>query len=146
MWAQLTDRKDELSNRGLEANLIFEMGDAICIATWGSAMNKPMSFQTILGANGLPAFVVVPYSEFIEQHAPANSQVPDAVVLSVLEGGMSPAKAWRTHLELTPAEVAQRMGISQDAYAQLEAQENPRKGSREKIALALGISSSQLDL
>ena len=58
---------------------------------------------------------------------------------------MSPAKAWRTHLELTQAEVAERMGVTQSAYAQLEASQKLRKSSREKIADALGISPGQLD-
>ncbi|MDP2762833.1 MAG: helix-turn-helix transcriptional regulator [Sideroxyarcus sp.] len=40
--------------------------------------------------------------------------------------------------------VAQRLGISQSAYAQQEAKENPRKATREKIAEALGIEPEQL--
>ena len=71
--------------------------------------------------------------------------VPDAVVKLAFEDGMLPAKAWRTHLELTQVDVALRMGISQSAYAQLESSEKLRKPSREKIAAALGLSAGQLD-
>lgn len=108
-------------------------------------MNKPINFQTILGADGRPAFVVVPYDEFVKNFEQAQDLVPDAVVKLAFEDGMSPAKAWRTHLDLTQADVALRMGVTQSAYAQLEASQNLRKASREKIAAALGISAGQLD-
>jgi hypothetical protein len=38
-----------------------------------------------------------------------------------------------------------RKGVSQGAYAQLEAKKRIRKASRVKIATALGIQESQLD-
>ena len=66
------------------------------------------------------------------------------MVKLAFDDGMSPAKAWRTHLELTQAEVARRMGITQSAYAQLEASARPRKSSRQKMAAALGISPEQV--
>lgn len=108
-------------------------------------MNKPINFQTILGEDGRPAFVVMPYAEFVKNFEQAQDLVPDAVVKLAFEDGMSPAKAWRTHLELTQADVALRMGITQSAYAQLESSEKLRKSSREKIAAALGLSAGQLD-
>lgn len=108
-------------------------------------MNKPINFQTILGADGRPAFVVVPYQEFVKNFEHAQDLVPDAVVQLAFDQGMSPAKAWRTHLQLTQTEVARRMDVSQSAYAQLEAKPNLRKTSRERIAAALGISPGQLD-
>lgn len=108
-------------------------------------MNKPIDFQTILGADGLPAFVVVPYADFVARFAQAGDLVPDAVVKLAFDDGMAPAKAWRTHLLLTQAEVAARMGVTQSAYAQLESSAKLRKSSREKMAAALGISAGQLD-
>lgn len=108
-------------------------------------MNKPIDFQTILGADGRPAFVVVPYDQFVKNFEQANDLVPHAVVGMVFDDGMSPAKAWRTHLELTQAEVAKRMGVTQSAYAQLESSPKLRKSSREKIAHALDINPGQLD-
>lgn len=108
-------------------------------------MNKPINFQTILGADGRPAFVVVPYQEFVKNFEQAQDLVPDAVVQLAFDQGMSPAKAWRTHLQLTQTEMARRMDVSQSAYAQLEAKPNLRKTSRERIAAALGISPGQLD-
>ena len=108
-------------------------------------MNKPIGFQTILDADGQPAFVVVPYDEFVKRFEAGGDLVPDAVVKLVFDGGMSVVKAWRTHLELTQAEVAKRMAITQSAYAQLEASEKLRKTSRTKLAAALGIHEGQLD-
>jgi transcriptional regulator with XRE-family HTH domain len=45
--------------------------------------------------------------------------------------------AVREHYQLTQATLAQRMGITQGAYAQLEA--------KKKIARALGLDEIQLD-
>ena len=109
-------------------------------------MNKPISFQTILGADGSPAFVVVPYDEFVNRFEQAGDLVPHAVVELVIEQGLTPVKAWRTHLKLTQGMLGERMGISQSAYAQLEASSKLRKSSREKIARAMGISEQQLDV
>lgn len=108
-------------------------------------MNKPINFQTILGGDGQPAFVVVPYADFVARFEQAGDLVPDAVVKLAFDDGMSPAKAWRTHLGLTQAVVAGRMGITQGAYAQLESSNKLRKASRENIAKALGIAAGQLD-
>lgn len=108
-------------------------------------MNKPINFQTINGADGRPAFVVVPYDEFVSRFEHAGDTVPDAVINLAFGYEMTPAKAWRTHLRLTQEEVAQRMGTSQSAYAQVEASKNLRKGSRARIAAGLGISVAQLN-
>ena len=108
-------------------------------------MNPSISFQTILGADGLPAFVVVPYADFVARFEQSGDLVPDAVVKIVFDDGIAPAKAWRTHLLLMQAEVAARMDVTQSAYAQLESSAKLRKASREKIAAALGLSAKQLD-
>ncbi|NMY17467.1 helix-turn-helix transcriptional regulator [Pseudomonas sp. WS 5019] len=60
--------------------------------------------------------------------------------------GMTAIAAWRKHLGLTQAEVAERLGISLSAYAQQEAAERPCKATREKVAKALGIPAQSLDL
>ena len=108
-------------------------------------MRQSSKFQTILGADGRPAFVVVPYDEFVRNFEQSNDLVPNAVVKLAFDDEMTPAKAWRTHLGLTQIEAAQRMGITQGAYAQLEASTKLRKASREKFALAFGIRPGQLD-
>lgn len=53
-------------------------------------------------------------------------------------------QAWREYLQLTQATLAQRLGISQAAYAQYEKSTRPRLSTLEKVAKALGISVTQL--
>ncbi len=108
-------------------------------------MSTPTNVQIIKGADGRPAFVVLPYADYIARR-PQQDLVPNEVVGYMVKDGMTAIAAWRRHLDLTQAEVAQRLGISQSAYAQQEAAERPRKATREKIAAALGIPMRSLDL
>lgn len=108
-------------------------------------MNAPTNIQTIMGPDGKPAFVVIPYADYIARHASDNDLIPHEVVRRALAGDMSPARAWREHLGLTQAEVADRLGVSQSAYAQQETSDRLRKTSRNKLAAALGITAAQLD-
>ncbi|WP_373375941.1 helix-turn-helix domain-containing protein [Cupriavidus nantongensis] len=109
-------------------------------------MNEPTNLQTIVGADGKPAFVVIPYGDYLTRFAHAADLIPHAVVRRVLIDDVPPLRAWREHLGLTQAEVAARLGISQSAYAQQENSTRLRKTSRERIAAALGITAAQLDI
>ena len=53
---------------------------------------------------------------------------------------------WREYLNLTQAELAEKMGISQAAYSQMEAAKKPRKETLKKIAKAMNIELAQLDV
>lgn len=108
-------------------------------------MNTPTNVQIIHGADGRPAFVVVPYADYIASH-PVEDLVPNEVVGYMVKDGMTAIAAWRRHLGLTQAEVAERLGISQSAYAQQETAERPRKATRERIANALDIPAPLLNL
>lgn len=107
----------------------------------GDPDTMEMSFEQITEAAKVKRARVRQLGSFKE----SGDLVPDAVVKLAFDDGMSPAKAWRTHLELTQGDVAALMGISQSAYAQLESSPKLRKSSRERIAAALGIASAQLD-
>lgn len=108
-------------------------------------MNARIDFQTILGADGKPAFVVLPYAEFRRMTgAFTPGSIPHAVVSAQVDGA-SATKAWREYLRLTQAEVAACMGVSQAAFAQMEAAKRPRKATLQKIAEALGLTLEQLD-
>ncbi|MFM0645025.1 helix-turn-helix transcriptional regulator [Paraburkholderia bryophila] len=107
-------------------------------------MNARTNIQVINGPDGKPAYVVIPYAEYIAEHDAGRELIPHEVVSATVDGA-TPARAWREHLGLTQVEVAVRMGISQSAYAQQESSEKLRKSSREKIATALGITADQLD-
>ena len=70
--------------------------------------------------------------------------IPHGVISWVVDGA-TPIRAWREHLGLTQTEAAERLGISQPAYAQQEATGNPRRLTRERIAAAFRIPAGQLD-
>lgn len=106
--------------------------------------NAPTDVQIIHGPDGKPAFVVIPYQQYLDQHG-AIELIPHSVVSRIVDGA-TPIRAWREHLNLTQEEVATRMGISQPAFAQQEAVNKPRRATREKIAQAFGIRADQLEL
>lgn len=107
-------------------------------------MNAPTNIQVINGPDGKPAFVVIPFEEYQKTHAAERNLIPHEVVSATVDGA-TPVRAWREHLKLTQAEVAQRLGIAQSSYAKQEASESLRRSSVEKIAAALGITVEQLD-
>lgn len=74
----------------------------------------------------------------------AEGAVPNAVVNLSFDKGVSPMAAWREHLGLTQVEVADRIGITQAAYAQMERAKQPRKATLDKVAAALGLKGEQL--
>lgn len=107
-------------------------------------MNAPTNIQILKGPDGKPAFAVIPYREYLSLSKHCAPTVPNAVVAKVVNQNMTPVRAWREHLGLTQTMVAQRLGISQSAYAQQEAKDTVRKSTREKIARALQINPEQL--
>jgi DNA-binding XRE family transcriptional regulator len=107
-------------------------------------MNALTDIQTIKGPDGAPAFVVLPYAEFMRRFADEEGLIPHEVVSATVDGA-SPMKAWREHLGLTQAEVAARLGVSQAAYAQTEAAARPRKATVMRVAAALRLAVEQLD-
>jgi DNA-binding XRE family transcriptional regulator len=111
-------------------------------------MNAPTNIQIINGPDGKPAFVIIPYVDFVrsQQEASGETYVPHEVVENIVVQGMTPVRAWREHLGITQADMAERLGITQSAYSQQEAAPKNRKATREKIAAALGILPSQLDV
>lgn len=80
----------------------------------------------------------------LSQNHKVQGLIPHDVISRAVDGA-SPARAWREHLQLTQAEIAARLGITQPAYAQQENSQRLRKATRERIATALGISAVQLD-
>ena len=108
-------------------------------------MNARTEFQISVGHDGKPAFGVVPYDQFRRMKGGfTHGTVPNEVVNLSFERGISPMAAWREHFNLTQAEVAARIGITQAAYAQMERVKQPRKATVEKVAQALGLEAEQL--
>ncbi|MBW5416129.1 MULTISPECIES: helix-turn-helix domain-containing protein [unclassified Pseudomonas] len=106
-------------------------------------MNAPTNVQIINGPDGKPAFVVIPYEQYVAQIE--DDLIPHEVVSRMVDGATA-IRAWREHLNLTQEEMARRLEISQPAYAQQEAVAKPRKATREKIAAAFGIKPDLLEL
>ncbi|MES2116622.1 MAG: helix-turn-helix transcriptional regulator, partial [Pseudomonadota bacterium] len=101
-------------------------------------MNAPTNIQILNGPDGRPAFVVIPYDDYIRDHKENSDYTPHEVVGLMVKNDWTPVRAWREHFGLTQQQMAERMGITQPAYAQQEVGKKPRKASREKIAAALG--------
>lgn len=108
-------------------------------------MNARTNIQTINGPDGNPAFVVIPYADYVSMRRD-EATVPNEVVGLIIQQDHTPVRAWREYLGLTQAEVAEKLGISQSAYAQQENSDKLRKSSREKIAHAMGILPEQLNI
>lgn len=111
-------------------------------------MSAPINVQTIF-ENGKPAFVVIPYREYIKAfpvmpRIPEGDSVPHEVITLQYDNNWTIARAWREYLGMTQAEVAKKMRITQPALAQLETSKRPRKDSKARLAKALGISVGQL--
>ena len=104
----------------------------------------------IIEQGGKPAFAVIPYADYLAAFGHAISPpkvddtVPHEVMRYILREDYSLARAWREYLGLTQDEVATKMGITQSALAQIETSSKPRKATRQKLALALGINVEQL--
>ncbi len=111
-------------------------------------MNAHTDIQIIM-QEGHPAFVVIPYKEYIRIRRPFipddGESVPNDVVWKTIDENISLVRAWREYLGLTQNEVAEKMGITQAALSQMESGEKKlRKATLEKLAAALGLSIVQV--
>lgn len=100
--------------------------------------------QFINDTEGKPVFVVIPYAQYFAMQGRGHL-IPHQVV-SLIVDGSPPVRAWREYLNLTQKEAAERLGISQSAFAQQETVKKLRRATREKIARAFGINARQLEL
>jgi DNA-binding XRE family transcriptional regulator len=110
-------------------------------------MNKPIKMQTINSTEGTPLFVVIPYQDYLHWYEKTENLIPHEVVSLMVQKQLSPLRAWREYLKLTLTEVAERIGISEAALAQLETGEVKwRKNTLRKVAEALNITLEQLNV
>ena len=80
------------------------------------------------------------------QDSPNLTLPQDVVERHILEG-ISLIRAWREHQNLLQQDLAERLGISQSAYSQMEKPDaNLRPTTITKIAEALGIKPEQLSV
>lgn len=111
-------------------------------------MSKHINYQTI-SQNGKPAFVVIPYDEFInilpkiekKTSCIPNGGIPNEVVRKMIYDDISRIRAWREYLGLTQKEVAKKMSITQAALSQIEAIDSkPRKATLLKLAKIFNVT------
>ena len=103
--------------------------------------------KTIENEEGKPIFAVVPYDEYLDLVARRDRDItiPHAVVGANVIEGKSMIRAWREYKKLTQKQMAEKLGITQSAYSQLEKPgAKPRYATLEKIASALGIMVEQV--
>lgn len=111
-------------------------------------MNTHTDIQ-IINQNGHPAFVVIPYEEYLKIRRPFipddGESVPHEVVGMTVMNGYTLVRAWREYLGLTQKDVADKMGITQAALSQMESgAKKLRKATLEKLAAALGVGVEQI--
>lgn len=103
----------------------------------------------IIKQNGMPAFAVLPYEYYLEITGQRDEDekvyIPNEVIMLQFINGLSLIAAWRTHKGLSQQELAEKMGVTQPAVAQMEKEgAKPRKATLEKAAKALGINVEHL--
>jgi DNA-binding XRE family transcriptional regulator len=110
-------------------------------------MNAPIRHQ-IIEDKGQPLFVLVPYAEYVasmNRETGENLVIPLAVSKAANMEDKSLVRAWREYKGFSQADMAERMGISRPAYAQMEARgANLRATTLHRLAVALDVQWEQL--
>ncbi|HHO0939059.1 TPA: helix-turn-helix domain-containing protein [Aeromonas hydrophila] len=109
----------------------------------------PSEDVQIIHQDGKPLFAVVPYEKYLTMlanlHTKSRDPIPSAIIALQVEQGLSRLAAWRTHIGLSQLELAERLGVSQSAVAQMEKPGcKPREKSLQRVASALGVGVAQL--
>ncbi|MDR0467043.1 MAG: helix-turn-helix domain-containing protein [Deltaproteobacteria bacterium] len=110
-------------------------------------MNELIRHQ-VIEDKGQPLFVLVPYAEYVaslNRGTEESPVIPLAVSKAANMEDKSLVRAWREYKGLSQADMAERMGISRPAYAQLEAKgANLRATTVHRLATALNVQWEQL--
>ncbi len=110
-------------------------------------MNAAIRHQ-VIEEKGRPLFVLVPYAEYVaslDRESEESATLPLAVSKAAAMEDKSLVRAWREYKGLSQAEVAERMGISRPAYAQLEVKKaRLRASTLHRLAVALEVQWEQL--
>lgn len=114
-------------------------------------MNELTNYQ-IIQQSGKPAFVVIPYDEFManfqtkEATIVENGLIPHEIVERNALNGVPLIKAWREYLGMTQQELANKSDMKQSSLARLETKPiSPRKNTLMKLAKAMNLSVEQLE-
>jgi hypothetical protein len=63
-------------------------------------MNARTNIQILNGPNGAPAFVVIPYADYLREQEDKGDYIPHEVVSLMVDNDWTPVRAWREHLGL----------------------------------------------
>ena len=107
-------------------------------------MNIPTDVQ-IITHSGKPAFAVVPYEQWLQLTGQSSeAYFPHDVVGHQLQGH-SLIAAWRKYRKMSQNELADRLGISQSAMAQIESSDSkPQNKTLKKLSTVLKVTMDQL--
>ena len=107
---------------------------------------KTLTDVQIINHGGKPAFAVVPYDQWLAITGKKDEvYFPHDVVGYQLQG-LSLIAAWRKYKKLSQEQLADRIGVSQSAVAQMEKIDSkPKLQTLERVAQALGIQIAQLN-
>ena len=104
----------------------------------------------VIEQDGIPLFVLVPYKEYLEQFQvqPAKEvYFPHEVVERHALEDKSLLQAWREYKNLSSRQIAERVGVSEKKYIQLEKKDGLLDDILlEKIVTVLKIETEQLIL
>ncbi|NHB93897.1 helix-turn-helix domain-containing protein [Photorhabdus cinerea] len=102
----------------------------------------------IIRQGNKPVFAVLPYDHYLElagREKGENVYIPHEVVGLQVKKGLSLIAAWRTYKGISQQQLADKLGISQPAIAQIEkVGANTQPKTLQKVADALGISFEQV--
>ncbi|PCH95681.1 MAG: transcriptional regulator [Gammaproteobacteria bacterium] len=101
----------------------------------------------VINQGGKPAFVVVPYDEWLAMRENSDNEVytPQEVMELIILKDMSHIAAWRKYKKITQKDLAKAAGITQAAMSQIEKTDSePQKRTLSKIAKALGVTVEHL--
>jgi DNA-binding XRE family transcriptional regulator len=101
----------------------------------------------VIEQNGIPLFVLVPYKEYLQSQLTKEVYFPHEVVERYALEDKTLIQAWREYKNLSSSEIAERLGISETKYLQLEkTRDQIDKILLEKIADMFDIEIEQLVL
>lgn len=109
-------------------------------------MSTHTNVQIINGIDGNPAFVVIPYADYLKGHTAESATIPNEVVDAVIKRDITPMQAWREYLQHSIKDIAAELNLSEAEYLAIENQAEPSKSVVKKVASLLAIRAEQLNV
>ena len=103
----------------------------------------------IITDKGRPAFVVMPYEDFLKiqkEQAREQGLIPHEIVKRTILDNVPAVKAWREYIGMTQQELSDAAGIRQPVLARIETGKvKPRLDTLRKLARAMNLTLEQLE-